>query len=149
VYYPPTPASSTRLSKCRASENIIPKPTTNITRMRTTVLESGFRNFDAQYELRRISNVVLFYGYFHASVNVCNSKFIDGLLMIFIFCIQWDNNTNILFQIWYWHIRAMIIQCVNWKYLFCKFELGGIGYHSKIFSFKSWYTRINTENLYD
>ena len=33
--------------KCRANKNIIPKRTANITRMRTTLLESGFRNFDS------------------------------------------------------------------------------------------------------
>ena len=126
---------SSHFFTCRASESIIPNSTANITRMRTTVLESGFRNFDSQYELKIISNSFLFSGYFQESINVCINTFIADLL-IFIFCVQW-NNINVLFQIWYSYIRAMIIQCANWKYLFCKFEFGGVGNHSKFVSFKA------------
>jgi len=37
----------------------------------------------------------------------------------------------------YSFIRAMIIKCANGKYLFCKFEFGGVENHSKIVSFKA------------
>ena len=70
-----------------SANTLFQKRTANIRRMRANVLESGFRNFDSQYELKRVSNSILFSGYFQASINVCNNKFVAGLF-IFNFCIH-------------------------------------------------------------
>jgi len=43
--------------------------TAYVKRMRTTVPESGVRNFESLYELKRISNNISFSGYFHASIK--------------------------------------------------------------------------------
>jgi hypothetical protein len=117
-------SSSSHFFTRRTSESIIPKRTANFTRMRTTVLESGFRNFDNQYVMKIISNSILFSGYFQASINVCISKFIAGLL-IFIFCVQL-NNINILFQIWY-SIHSCNDHTMCELKIFCSVNLNLVG----------------------